>query len=508
MSQLKRWNISLNDGEGGWDPVGEIRVADDQNFITNAEVDLIHTIPDLTNTLTNIEDDTSLSIVIGKIVHWLTQRHIDQRGDSLLNGARRSLQYRQYDGVPYISYIDPNDGDKGQETNATGYFNSTSAGITLEFLSRACLRFPNLTVSCMPIIEEIANFLLASQHKELNTARYGGFALAVNDQTASSFNAGVVGKGLLYAWKLTNNPSYIEACYKAASFLSVCADPNSIYEILYSETPIPNVAGNNGFMGFCDAIGTTDIIYITSSTWNLVAVEFLHELSTELNIEGFAPIIEGISNFMSYGVTNGYDYFAIENSAPGAKVSTSWPNISAHEFADGAWHRAGNYTDYDEDPPKVYENGTVGTDSIEYGLASLFTVGFDSETLLYAYEYFRGLEHVDFGENSFGTGYNGAICFTGHFRLDAGIYNGESKAYGTYYDVQGAGTLLKFKKILAPADYILARQLALLAVDRGALVIEDFTTKWSPGNGFNYYTKGAIPIAKAGIGLLLSEGEV
>jgi hypothetical protein len=422
-----------------------------------------------------------------KIVDFMAQRFYDQRGNALLNGVRRSIQYRRTTGLTYDDNIDVNDGDGGGDTLPTGHANTTAAGLTLEFLSRYVIKYPAVAGDVVPMLREVARFILVMQIQQPNTARYGGFGLAINDQTASSFNAGVCGRALIQAWYATGDPNYLKACVRAATFLSVCHSPNATYSTLYSETPIPADALNTPFKGFCDTIGTTDVISITSSTWNLVAADFLKQLYAITGTASYLTIANDARDWMAFGVLNGYDYWAVKNAAPSAHVSVSWPNSSSHTFADGAWHRLGD----------VALTGTVGTDQIEYGLDALLSLGYDTAALLTAYQYFRDLPNYDTGD--FGNGYSGAICFTGFWKLAP---YGENKAFGTYYDVQGAGTLLYFKQQLAPADMTRSLQLILLAVDRGSLVNQVFQTIYSNGTGFTYYTKGTIPIAKAGIGLL------
>jgi hypothetical protein len=427
---------------------------------------------------------------LGQIAAFLTQRHYDQRGDNHYNAMRRSIQYRKSTGLAYDDAIDVNDGDAGGETFPTGFPNTTAAAKALEFLSSYVLALPEQANQYVPVIENIASFLLSMQHKTPSTARYGGFGLAITDQTTSAFGAGVIGNALLKAWEVTHNPKYLQACVDAATYLLVCNSPNATYTSLYTETPIAAEAENADFNGFCDAIGATDVIFITSTTWNLVAADFLANLYDVVPTAAYNTVALAARDYMDHGVLNGFDYFAVKNAAPSAHVSVSWPNDGSHTYADGDWHRLGD----------VAVTGTVGSDQIEYGLDALYNLGYSTATLLTTYQTFRDYPSGDGG--SFGAGYDGAICFTGFFRLQPDAP--ANIAFGSYYDLQGAGTLLYFKKQLANADYVLSRPLALLAVDRGALVDEDFDTIYSAGTGFTYYTKGVIPICNAGIGLLKS----
>lgn len=425
---------------------------------------------------------------IADIASFLTQRHYDQRGDNHYNAVRRSIQYRRSTGLDYDDGIDVNDGDAGGDTFPTGFPNTTAAAKALEFLSRFVLELPEQANQYVPVIESIAEFLLSMQHKTPSTARFGGFGLAITDQTTSSFGTGVIGQALLKAWEVTHNPRYLTACIDAATYLLVCQSPNATYTALYTETPIPAVAENAGFAGFCDAIGATDVIFITSTTWNLVAAEFLAELYMIVPTAAYNTAALAARDYMAHGVLEGFDYFAVKNAAPSAHVSVSWPTSGGHTFADGDWHRLGD----------VAVTGTVGSDQIEYGLDALYALGYDEDTLRDTYETFRDYPNGDVG--SFGLAYNGAICFTGFFRLQPDAPANIS--FGTTYDIQGVGTLLYFKQQLVEADFDVSLPVAILAVDRGALVDENFDTVYSNGTGFTYYTKGIIPIANAGIALL------
>lgn len=439
-----------------------------------------------------------------KIVNFMIQRNPDMRGNSLINGMRRSVQPRRSTGLTYEDSLDVNDGDAGGETFPSGFANTTAAALTMEFLSRYVIKYPQFSGQVTPYIKEIGRFLLSMQVMDQSMARFGGFALAINDQTASSFGAGIIGKALLKAWEATGDADYLAACVRAAQFLAVCHSPNEPYDAIYSETPIPVETENMGFKGFCDTIGSTDVISITSTTWNLVAADFLHQLYLVTGTASYETIAMAARDWMDHGVIEGRDYFALKNAAPSSKVSTTWPNNSAHSYADGAWHRAG-------DAVLPYPTGTVGTDQIEYGLDSLYSLDYDENVLRDLYEYYRDLPSHDTGSAEsivFSPAYNGAICFTGFWRLDWVEYIGpdpqppKNVAYGSYYDSQGAGTLGYFKQQLAPADFALSLPMLLVVVDRGSLLKADLSTRYSTGIGFTYYTKGVIPIAKAGIALL------
>lgn len=378
---------------------------------------------------------------------------------------------------------------------------STSLALALHALSEYALWSNHATEELMPYIMLGADYLTAMQYQDDSVARFGGFRTAGNDQNTTAFGAGLAGRALLRAYKVSKHPRHLEAARRAVTYLKVLQNPNPRYLALYGETPIPAVPENVGFAGFCDRIQSNDTINITSSDWNVVGAVFLQEMY-ELEGDVTLPaIITAASNFHAFGVLNGLDYFAVKNAAPSSKVSIAWPVFSGHTYADGAWHRLG----------EPAGTNTVGTDQIEYGIASLYTLGYNLSTLRSAYELYRDLPTP--GSGSFDAAYDGAICFTGFFRINSTVYGGSggnttpisvphSRAFGSYYDLQGAGTLLKFKFDQYPDDFRKSLPITVLAVSRGALVDEAFETIWSTGTGYSFYTKGVIPIAKAAIGIL------
>lgn len=379
--------------------------------------------------------------------------------------------------------------------------NSTALGLALKFLADLVHHDPRHKAELVPSIEFAADYLCAMQYRDEETARFGGIRASSDDKNTTCFGTAVAGRGLLAAYRVTKDPKHLQAAFNAAEYMKVLNDPNPTYLALYGETPIPADAENAFFNGFCDRIQSDDKINITVSNWNLLAAVFLQEVY-DLNGDADLPaIIAGAQETHDYGVLNGYDYFALKNAAPTSKVSTTWPFFSGHTYADGAWHRLG----------EPAGTNTVGTDQIEYGLAALYDLNYTLADLRTAYETYRNLTHADAGSTDFGNGFNAAVCFTGYFRINSSVYGGSggapidpstSRHYGSYYDVQGAGTLLKFKYEQYPDDFADAMTLTQIAWDRGALVDENLDTIWSTDTGFEYFTKGVIPIAKAGIGLI------
>jgi phage minor structural protein len=418
-------------------------------------------------------------------ITFFSERLADEKNKYFLTGARRSVQLRKPDkDFTYHTEVIPDNG-----------LNCTPCALSLETVSLFIKQYPEQGANLMPILEELARYLMSLQWTDERTARYGGFSTSDSLGSARAFGTGKAMNALLAAYEVTKNPKYLASCERAAIFLSVLANPNPKYQALYGSTPIPNEVENTGFAGFCDQVQSDDTINVICTTWNLTATKALYKLWQVTGKTEYKTLCDQTRDWMAYGVINGYDYFSIKNTAPGSKVSTSWPNLTSGLTGDGIWHRLGDYVD----------TSTVGTDQIEYGLEALWVTGYDTQLLKNAYEFYCSLPPAS-PETSFGSNYDSSICWTGYFRINSPVYNGESKAFGSYYDSQGAGTLLAFKKALYPDHY--TKSLPLLAVlpNAGALINENLETIYSTGDGYVYATKGVIPIACAAIGLLQSLG--
>jgi hypothetical protein len=423
----------------------------------------------------------SIKEYVRDCISFFSSRFGDERNNYYLTGARRSVELRKPDATyTYDTEIIPDNG-----------INCTTIAMSLETVALFIKHYPDQSANTIGLLEELARLLLSFQWTDQRTARYGGFKVADNLGSSRAFTTGNAMNGLLAAYEVTKNPKYLAACERAATFLTVLNNPNPTYQSLYGSTPIPADVANNGFNGFCDQIQSDDTINITATTWNLTATKALYKLWEITGNANYKTLCDTTRDYHAYGVINGYDYFAIKNSAPGTKVSTSWPNTSSGLVGDGVWHRLGDYVD----------TSTVGTDQPEYGLDALWVTGYPEVQLRTAYEFYRSLPPAS-PETSFGANYNSAICWTGYFRINSPVYGGESKAFGSYYDSQGAGTLLAFKKALYPDDYEASLPLLAVVPYGGALLDENFKSIYSNGTGYIYCTKGVIPIAEAAIGLL------
>lgn len=428
--------------------------------------------------------------VVEDVYTYLTGRVSDERGDFLPNGLRRSLQLRKpLDAVQY-----PNGDWSGQYQSADGEpVNTTSGGKALKFLALYALTLDSRPRHVLDDVRLFADNLLALQWNDPDKLITGGFRLAPTDSRASAFGTATAARAILAAYKVTRDSKYLTAAIAAGDFLLRLADPNSYWFPKYGVDPITRTVGSSTWNGFCDRVNANDQITTTNTTWNLLAAVYLHELYTETGVVAYETAATQARDFLAHAVLNGYDYFAV-TSTNGAYVSTTWPNDTNHVYADHQFHRLGD----------MAGTGTVGTDQVEYGIVCLWALGYDIEAVKTAYQTYRDLPHDD-PTSPFGAAYDAGACFAGYFRLTGDVLGDTGdRHFGSYYDSQGAGELLAFKRVFFPADYVKARQITDIITHRAALLDENLETIWSTTPTYNYATQGTIPIAAAGIGILES----
>ena len=253
----------------------------------------------------------------------------DHRAASLPNAMRRSVKFiRDVGGTDEVDVV------------AEKSVNTTGAGYCLRYLALLADKYPEAPRD-QTLMLRLADLILSMQCKNPRLARYGGFALATSDRVASAYNAAMCGLGLLAAYRVTKDPRYLQSCNMAAEFLGVLNSPNARYQALYGVTPIPALAGNTGFNGFCDQISAGDTILTTHSTWNLLASKFLAELAAVTGDAGQLALAEDTRDWGATGVTGFWDFFTIEHSgALPSNVSNNW-FATGLTVSDGQWHRRG-----------------------------------------------------------------------------------------------------------------------------------------------------------------------
>ncbi len=435
--------------------------------------------------------DTTEQRVLEDVYTYLTGRVVDERSGNLPNGLRRSLRlHKLLVGDQYPNGDWPNQFQSAEAEPV----NTTSGGKALKFLSLYALNLPARPRHVLDDVRRFADNLLALQWNDEAKLITGGFRLATTDSRASAFGTATAGRAILTAYKATRDSKYLNAAIEAGDFLLRLADPNAYWFPKYGVNPITRTIGETTWYGFCDRVNANDQLTTTCTTWNLLAAMFLHELYEETGVPEYETVANQARDFMAAAVLKGYDYFAVY-STPGTYVSTVWPNDTNHVYADHQLHRLGD----------MAGTGTVGTDQVEYGIVCLWGLGYDIEAVKTAYLTYRTLPH-DMPETSFGAAYDAGICFAGYFRLEGDtLGDAPDRHFGTYYDSQGAGELLAFKKSFFPEDYVKARTITDIITQRAALLDENLHTIWSThSGGYNYATQGTIPIAAAGIGILES----
>jgi len=422
------------------------------------------------------------------VASWMRQEVWNDRGDRFPAGAVRRIRLKKPTlTTPYLTHRYTGDED----------VNSTSASLSLQFLALYATHFPHKASDVRPLVDHLASYLMGMQVNDPTQARHGGIPLAANDTSCGTLSAAQAGIGFLKAYEVWGAGEWMSAALRVGEFLRTMIDPNPKYQALYGVNVIDVPAGT---VPIADRITSGDVFRCTATGWNLTACKFLYQLADATGDESWRALATPARDFMATIVTGGYDYFHTKGHADGiaaGRVITNWTNQSSLDFNDNQFHRQGDAIS----PP----NGTVGTDQLEYGLSALYETGYDLTALRTAYEYWVSLPNAEAASApTFAPNYDGRVCLTGYIRFDSVVYEGASMAFGSYYDAQGAGELLKWKQEQYPEHYALSLPIvqAVLHPEAGALLDENYQTVWSAEEGGYTATQGVIPIAMSGIGLM------
>lgn len=417
-----------------------------------------------------------------RAVSWARTRIVNDSGEEYPAGLCRRVRLRKA-SVESPLVIDRD--TSGEEPNAT------AASLTLKFLAEYARTWPHKAGVVRPLVDEIAGWLMAMQVTAPTSPRYGGIKLGPGDQGCGTLTAGNAGQALLAAHEVFGVGEWMQAALRLGEFCRTLIDPNTRYQELYG----------------VDAIDTTDPIIIdgvngseqaeiTATGWNLTVAAFLHHLSGVTGDTTWWALALPARDFMATAVTGHHDFYATKGAADGVaagRVKTNWSNQSSLNLQDNAWHRQGD---------AAGGNGTIGTDPQEYGLVALWETGYDIAALRAAYDRMIAFPTAHPG-TPFGDAYDSRICFTGYFRINSPLYGGESRAFGSYYDSQGAGELLGWKHEQYPQHYALSLPIinAVLETGAGALLDENLGTVWSTDARGAFATQGVIPIMVAATAL-------
>lgn len=420
-------------------------------------------------------------------VGWLNRTATNEAGETIPYALVRKVYITRPEGASYVDGLI----DTNQDMN------STSSALALQALALYAKHFPHRAGDVLPLVERVASSLISLQHQDTNTARFGGIGLAPGYMAAGCLTAAQAGLGLLYAYEVWGNGNWLAAAKRCGVFMETLINPNPVYQRLYGHAVIQTDQAA-GMWPIADQITAADSFRPTATGWNLTGVKFLQHLAEVTGESRWMSYVGRARDFMAPVLLDGYDYFHTKPDPAGVtagRVLTNWTNQSSLDFQDNQWHRQGDAVS----PP----NGTVGTDQLEYALSALYETGYDLAALRTAYEKWVGLTAKPDG--AFAAAYDGRICLTGYVRVDSVVYGGATHAFGSYYDAQGAGELLRWKQEQYPEHYALSLPIvqAVLNPLNGALLTEDFSTVWGAAvDGRQQATQGTIPIAMSAIGLL------
>lgn len=235
-------------------------------------------------------------------------------------------------------------------------------------------------------IVECANLIVAYQCDEPAKLAYGGFKPASDGTYYYAIDGARGLEGLIYAYKLTGNSSYLTAAGKAVQFLYVmqhyCPD-NGLHDQYYG--------------GFAQLVTYGGAWGTDMHTLDLYAAAPLKDYYVLTGNTTALEIAEDAADFLDYGVANGYLYFN--------------PPI----YGDNTWKRYGGWGVYDDD--------------MSYALYGLYSLEGWTSRVATPYDFYQT---VGAGEYA---GYDPDVCWTGYINV-----TGHTCAAG-YYDIVTAGIL-------------------------------------------------------------------
>lgn len=421
-----------------------------------------------------------------RIFAWLSTEIENDRGDYNLMALLRRLRLRKVSATATTMFAVDAADEQPQ---------STGAGIALQFVAEMARTFPERSEAAKPIATRIAETLIAMQCQDPRRTYFGGYMAAPGQVIYSALGAGQDVKGLLAAYEVWGVGQWLESAKLGGVFLRTLINPNPVYMSLYGHNVVDPGAG----AVICDRMGASGQLTVTSSAWSLVGIHALYRLSDVTGDESYRTAARPVRDFMATTLTGYYDYYATKATAEALAAGTAteqFPLESTAPQGTNAFQRRGDANGM----------GTIESDSMEYALTALWHTGYDIAAIKSAYEHLASLVQLSTaGTPAFRAEYDSAgrlTCWPGYFRIQ---YQGGDWAFGGYYDSQGAGELLAFKKEYYPEHYKMSFDVirAIIEPDRGALLTTGYQTLWSDnGDGTVYAVQGVIPIAVAGLGLL------
>jgi hypothetical protein len=345
---------------------------------------------------------------------------------------------------PYLEY-NPSTGEYNLAWNRT----PSAAGRSIKYLKKVYEidRDPQT----LEKIKELADYLVSIQNVTDETAGwYGGFPSVEGATTYYSIDAVFGGEGLLDAYELTLNETYLNRSKAAATFLRHMQTRNEAGLV------------NQYYGGFVEYVNSANGAYLVNmSTKLLLAVPFLDRLYSVTGDLLYITMRDDARDFLINGSGSGYG------------LEGHWEYYYPQPYGDDQWHRIG-----------TGENG-VYADSVAYSLEALYEYEGLSDTVKNVYDFYQGFTNYD---TRFGW---------------AGILDVVNKVYDPltpYYDVVNTGLLSELRKSYDWDSYIFSR--------RKVEKLGDKSLFWGINFDYEPITEWQNTITASAIGLLLVEPSI
>jgi hypothetical protein len=339
-----------------------------------------------------VEDSPSLDIVDEITIEAWIYLAGERDEEVVYNFVMTHSPYKQY--------------DPGTETyNPAIGRTPSSAGESIRYLRKVYEITQNSTI--LQKIKELADYLVEIQNVTDETVGwYGGFPSLEGATTYYSIDAVFGGEGLLDAYELTSNDTYLERAEKAAGFLRHMQTRDEVGLV------------DEYYGGFCEYVDSSNGAYLTRMyTKLLLAVPFLDRLYKITGNVSYVEMRDDSLNFLRNGLTSYYEYF------------------DPPPYGDKNWHRI--------------SVNDVYADSVAYALRALYEYEGLSDTVKSVYDFYQ----------SFG-GYDTRFGWAGYLNVVDKLND------SNYYDVAVTGLLSEIRMAYDWDSYTFSRKKAKELGDR------------------------------------------